>query len=751
MKNNIRLETNIQYLKGVGPKLSEKLKKLGIEKVQDLVFHFPRGYKDYTQISKIADLTNPKSEFLTCLPVGKVSNGISRPKADQPLAEINENKTVKVKIIGIENKRTSRRKFTVTEAVVADDSGSVKVVWFNQPYLKKMLKPGSGLLLNGNITFNRYSNSYVMESPDREKGAKIVPIYPETKGISSYYIARLVESIKLKVESLEEFLPKEILKKYDLVGHAEAVWQMHQPENVQKLSKAKERLAFDELFFVALRARINKEELKEVVAPVLSATDRQMKQFVDSLPFKLTDDQRKAAWTIAKDMGGNNQKPKKLGSQAPKICISAMNRLLNGDVGSGKTVVAAFAIYIANKSGYKSILMAPTQILANQHFLTLKNILEPFGVKIALITADSKKNYSLSSTDYHLIIGTQAILHLKEKIEDVGLVIVDEQHRFGVKQRAKLKQITSNKTQKTNKSQLTNSKSSNLEVESLELKPHFLSMTATPIPRTLYLSLFSDLDISIIKEMPKGRKKIRTKFVSEENRAKAYDYIRKQISIGRQAFVICPLIEGQGESKKGKESLFDIDKKSVVAEFKKLNENVFPDLKIGMLHGKMKNKEKDKIMADFASAKLDISVSTSVVEVGVDIPNASIMMIEDAERFGLAQLHQFRGRVGRGEHQSYCFVFSASRNPNAISRLKSFENISDGFELAEIDLKNRGAGQMFGKIQSGHFDFIHADLGDKMLVSRATEAAKELVNEGVDKYSKTKKKLEEIEDTRHME
>jgi len=735
MKNNINSKTNIQFLKGVGPKLAKKLKKLGIEQVSDLVFHFPRAYKDYTQISKITDLMN-NDQF-------SISNQFGNES-------INQNRTIKVKVIGIENKRTSRRKFTVTEVMVADETGSLQVIWFNQPYLKKMLKPGKELLLNGEVKFNRFSNAYVMESPDRAQKPSIVPVYPETKGVTSAYISRLISNIQLSISNLGEHLPQKILDDYGLMGYSDAVRQMHLPENAQKLAKAKERLAFDELFFTALRAKINKEELKKVVAPALSATDLEMKQFVDSLPFKLTDDQRKAAWIIAKDIG-SNLKPKKL---TPKACVPVMNRLLNGDVGSGKTVVAAFAIYIAYKNGYKSILMAPTQILANQHFETLKTTLEPFGIKIALITADSKKDYNLSKGDYNLIIGTQAILHLKEKIEDIGLVIVDEQHRFGVKQRAGIKEIGvsyprlgGGSTNSLVDSRLDPKGPLWVENDS-DVKPHFLSMTATPIPRTLYLSLFSDLDISIIKEMPKGRKKIRTKFVSEENRAKAYRYIRGHIEKGRQVFVICPLIEEQEGN--NKVELFDVDKKSVVAEFKKLDKKIFPDLSIGMLHGRMKSKEKDKIMADFASAKLDILVSTSVVEVGVDISNASIMMIEDAERFGLAQLHQFRGRVGRGEHQSYCFVFSGSRNPDAVSRLKSFENISDGFELAEIDLKNRGAGQMFGKIQSGHFDFIHADIGDKMLVSKASGAAKDIVKD-LEKHLETKAKLEEIENERHFE
>ncbi len=743
IQKKINLNTNIQYLKGVGPKMAERLNKLGIETISDLVLHFPRAYKDYTQISKIADLTNSKSEYLNPKQIQNSNFQI-----------LNDNKTIKVKVVGIENKRTSRRGFTVTEAVVADNTGSLQVVWFNQPFLKKILKAGSELLLNGSIGFNKFSNSYVMESPDRVQKLSIAPVYPETKGVTSAYIGRLIVNVQFSISNLKEYLPKEILKKYSLMEYTDAAWQMHLPENSKKLSKAKERLAFDELFMVALRARINRQELKNLVAPKMQAEEKDLKKFVGALPFKLTNDQKRTSWRIIQDMGNQKTNNKsQISKPEANACVPAMNRLLNGDVGSGKTVVAALAIYVAYLSGYKSILMAPTQILANQHFETLKNILKPFGLKIALITADSKKNYSLPSTSYHLIIGTQAILHLKEKIENIGLVVVDEQHRFGVKQRAAVKKLSIINNQLNN----YRNKNCKLDIEKLQkVKPHFLSMTATPIPRTLYLSLFSDLDISIIKEMPKGRKPVKTKFVSEENRDKTYEFIKNQVGSGRQVFVICPLIEEsastlQSGSSAKNISLFEIDKKSVVKEYKKLNEKVFPSLRIGMLHGKMKSREKDAVMSKFANKELDILVSTSVVEVGVDIANATTMMIEDAEKFGLAQLHQFRGRVGRDKHQSYCFVFSSSKNPQTISRLKSFENILDGFELAEIDLKNRGAGQIFGKIQSGHFDFIHADLSDRILVSRATKAAKELVSRGIDKYPFVERKLEEIENARHME
>jgi ATP-dependent DNA helicase RecG len=467
--------------------------------------------------------------------------------------------------------------------------------------------------------------------------------------------------------------------------------------------------------------------------------------------------------------------------------------------------VAAFAAYVAIKAGYRAVMMAPTEILAQQHYVTCQNILSKFDISVSLMTSSQTKiqdtrnkntnkshpstslgvkipnpkklkSYALKPSEADLVIGTHALLQDKVDLQNIGLVIVDEQHRFGVKQRQALLKIQDTRNKDTNRYQnppldkargkKSKSEKSNDASEANEASyfPHFLSMTATPIPRTLYLALFADLDLSVIKTMPVGRKEIKTRVVDEANRDKAYQFIRKQIKAGRQGFVICPLIEDKSISnsqfpisneisnskKSNQTNLFDQDRKSVMAEYAKLSEQIFPDLKIGMLHGRMKSKEKETVMRKFKAGKVDILVSTSVVEVGVDIPNASIMMIEDAERFGLAQLHQFRGRVGRASHQSFCFLFSASQNPLALSRLQAMEQTNDGFKLAELDLSNRGAGDIFGVMQSGDINLKMASLSDRVMIEKASSSAKEIVAE-IEKYPILIEKVKEFEAGRHLE
>ena len=785
----INLETKIQYLKGVGPKMGAKLNRLGIEKVEDLLMYWPRRYEDYTDITQIKNL--------------RISNF--------------QTQTIRAKILGIGNKKTRRRGFTVTEAVVEDGTGSIKVVWFNQPYLAKMLRAGSEVILNGKVSIDPYSRELVMESPNRANKPKIMPIYGETAGLSSYFITRQIANTKSQIANIKEFLPEDVIKKNQLLDIQEAILNIHEPANSGMLEKARERLAFDELFLISMRANLARLEIKHSVAPKISANISALKKMIESLPFELTADQRKALWQIIKDLERN----------------IPMNRLLDGDVGSGKTAVAALASYLVALSGYRTLLMAPTEILANQHYTTCCKMLSKFDISVGLITSSqmkiqsskskcqiksksqkfkpNKANLANEASQADLVIGTHALIQQKANFSNIGLVIVDEQHRFGVKQREALvkKQVTSNNNQTNPKSKIKNPNKAN----SAKMSPHYLSMTATPIPRTLYLALFADLDLSVIKTMPKGRKEIKTKVVPEGSRDKAYNFIREQIKKGRQAFVICPLIESQtsnlpaspaggkpqtynSKSKNFSEShpeqsegsqpdssvensfrmtpqeLFDVDRKSVVAEYEKLSKNIFSDLKIGMLHGRMPasprrgrrgprldsakrvaegGKSKNEEMAKFKAGKIDILVSTSVVEVGVDISNATIMMIEDAERFGLAGLHQFRGRVGRAEHQSFCFLFSNSKNPAAINRLRAMEETSDGFKLAEIDLKNRGAGDIFGTLQSGDLNLKMASLSDRILIEKASDSAKEIIEEGIDKYPKLLEKLKQAESSRHLE
>lgn len=731
-------DTKIQYLKGVGPKIGAKLNKLGIFVVRDLLYYFPRRYEDYTQISKIGDLQIPNSK-------SQITNKFQNLNYQK-----DETRTIRARVIGIANKITKKRGFTITEAVVADGSGSIKIVWFNQPYLVKMLPVGSEVILNGKISYDFITRRIIMESPTRADKPKIVPVYGETVGLSSYLISRQIARLRQNFGgqvNLKEFLPERIIKQNQLLDINQAVLNIHQPENRAMLNRATERLKFDELFLLSLRALLSRVETEKKIAPNIKIEEKLLKKFTSNLPFELTEDQKISAWRIICDL----QKS------------SPMNRMLCGDVGSGKTVVATFASFVAILAGYRVVMMAPTEILAEQHYKTCTGILSKFGISIGLITANS---YRVSGMGYNdkikdqkpdtkylihntknlklvektdLIIGTHALLQDKILFKNIGLVIVDEQHKFGVKQRQKLTQLFIGNDQ------------------TKKLSPHFLSMTATPIPRTLYLALFSDLDLSTIKTMPAGRKNIDTKVVNESNRERSYKFIRNEIEKGRQAFVVCPLIEiktdGKGllDNKITGQELFEQERKSVVAEYEKLDKKIFPDLKIGMLHGKMKSKEKEAVMTNFKNKKLDILVSTSVVEVGIDVPNATIMMIEDAERFGLATLHQFRGRVGRSKYQSYCFLFSSTKNPVAVNRLRAMEQTNDGFKLAEIDLKNRGAGDMFGTLQSGEVNLKIASFSDNILIEKANESAKEIIVDGIDKYPALIEKIKQIESTRHME
>ncbi len=669
---------------GIGEKSFLKLKKLGLECPHDLFFYFPRKYEDYTTVTQINDLGNK---------VGQ-----------------NQNKevfTIKGTLLGIANKKTRRRGFTVTEAVVADDTGSLKVIWFNQPYLAKMLGNGSKLTLNGPVKFDSFSKLYTMESPTRSNSAKIVPVYSETAGMTSFFIAKVYSKVKQYTEEISEWLPKEVLDKHKLISIQEAISNIHEPNSASRLQEARRRLAFDELFAISLKANIAKLEIAEKKAPPVLVSLDDLKDFIGNLPFQLTGDQKKALWQIVQDLE----------------MAMPMNRLLNGDVGSGKTIVAAIAASVVKKAGYKTILMAPTEILANQHYEVFKKLFS--DENIGVVTSSKKENHSAP-----ILIGTHALLNL-DKIDNLGLVIVDEQHRFGVRQRQSLQQLSISNEQ------------------SVEMRPHFLSMTATPIPRTLHLALFGDLDVSIIRDKPTDRREIKTRFVESWNREKAYDFIGKQIKTGRQVFVVCPLIEDKSELVIVKSELWEEEQKSVKVEFEKLK-NIFPEFKISMLHGKMKSKEKESVMEDFSDCKTDILVSTSVIEVGVDIPNASVMIVEDAERFGLAQIHQFRGRVGRSSYQSFCFLFSNTKSEKALERLKSLEEISDGFQLAEVDLEMRGPGAIFGLEQSGMLDLKMASISDRILVLEASEAAKEIAPR-ISNYPILLEKIQQYLINKHLE
>lgn len=674
----LTLETKIEEMKKVGPAYLKRLRKLKLATIRDLFFHFPRRYDDFSQI----------------VPINQLETG----QLATILGTVAEIKTI----------RTFRRKITLTEAIIKDETGSVKAIWFNQPYLNQTLSKGKKVWFAGKAVSEK--NVFCFSNPVCEIAGlkepvhtgRLVPIYHETAGLTSRYIRFLIRPLLYLSGRIKEFLPFSVRKEFDLMDLAKAVRQIHFPDNQTLVHLARQRLAFDEMFLTQLAVLEQKEKLSKEKAVSIPFEQKLIKSFVKKLPFQLTDDQRRSAWEIIKDI--EKEKP--------------MNRLLNGDVGSGKTAVAAIAALGAAKAGYQTALMAPTEILAKQHFETFKRLLQKFNLKIGLLTGSEnivnsakvkrlqmKKN--IKAGKINLVIGTHALIQEDVAFKKLALVVVDEQHRFGVTQRAALQK-----------------KICQIE-DGLPTIPHLLSMTATPIPRTLSLTLYGDLDISLLREMPKGRQKIITRIVPPDQRQKAYDFVRNQIKQKRQVFVICPLIE---ESEKLSAKIGQTEVKSVTREYEKLSKEIFPDLKIAMLHGRMKVKEKDETMKKFQEGKTDILVSTSVIEVGIDIPNATLMLIESAERFGLAQLHQFRGRIGRGEHQSYCFLFTESSVQKTSRRLSALLTCKDGFELAEKDLKLRGPGDFFGERQWGLPDLTMSCLDDVELIKKARQAALAVLN-----------------------
>jgi len=669
------LDTPIGKLPRIHERYLKKFHKLGLVTVRDLLYHFPNRYDDFSKIIPIRDL------------------------------KLNDTTTIQGEIVSIDNIRTFKRRINITEAIVKDETGVVKAIWFNQPFLVKNIKEGKKISLSGKYSLGAkgpyLSNpSYEMmtlgKMPTHTAG--LVPIYPETIGLGSRFLRYYIKLILPLANQLKEFLPWDVLRKEKLPSLTAALKNIHFPANLRLAEEAKKRFAFEELFLLQIFVLKQRKNLqKENAFKILFDKDL-IKKFVNSLPFKLTDDQRKSAWEIFLDLAKSEP----------------MNRLLEGDVGSGKTVVAAMAALEVAKAGFQVAFMAPTEILAQQHFKEINKLLSKFNLKIGLLTGTEKK-FS-QATD--IVIGTHALIQKNVHFKNLALVIVDEQHRFGVEQRATL---------------LHNSKTI----------PHLLSMTATPIPRTLALTIYGDLDISLINEMPKGRQKIITKIVPPKQREQAYEFIRREIKKGRQCFVICPRIEPQVNSPSANNGEIDSRKllwaevKAVKEEYEKLATKIFPDLKVAMIHGKMSAKEKQKVMEDFSAQgrsasggkdkKTDVLVSTSVIEVGIDVPNATVMMIEGADRFGLAQLHQFRGRVGRGEHQSYCFLFSTSGETTA--RLRAIQKCENGFELAEKDLEIRGPGQFYGVKQSGLPDLAMNSLKDIQLIKSTREQAAELLSQ----------------------
>lgn len=685
----INLNSSITELNRVGQTTSKTLKKLGLGSAQDLLFYFPFRYDDFTKSSEIANL--------------------------EPDTSANIIGTIEL----IQNKRSAKRRLNITEALISDESETIKVIWFNQPFLAKNLKVGDKISLAG-----RVSESYgqlTMLSPQYEKiysedlihTKGLVPNYHLTANLTQKQLRFLIKQVIPLTPKVPDWLPLEIKKRLNLIDLSEALYKIHFPKNLSEVLAAEQRLGFAELFLRQLKTQLIKRELKTRHASTLKFQESATKNFVASLPFKLTDAQKKTAWEILQDLEKN----------------TPMSRLLEGDVGSGKTIVAIIAILNAALNKKQAVLMVPTEILAEQHFNSLNKLLAAYNFKISLLTHSKKiiqpeqiKEFDLTTAD--IIIGTHSLIQENIKFNNLALVIVDEQHRFGVTQRQKLLDFNQDKN----------------------FAPHFLSMTATPIPRSLALAIYGDLDLSIINQLPANRKKIITKIVTENRRLDAYSFIREQIKTGRQVFVICPLID---ESDK-------LGVKSVKAEHKKLDQEIFPELKVGLLHGKLKSVEKAKIMDDFLNNKIQILVATSVIEVGIDVPNATLMLIEGAERFGLAQLHQFRGRVGRSDHQSYCFLFPSKEeltNQKTIERLEALTKYNDGLSLAKIDLKLRGAGELYGLSQSGFPELQIASLFDYENIKKASEEAARLVTSDptLSKHPLLKTKLGEWENSVHLE
>jgi len=844
----------IEKLRGVNSKITKALEKLGIRTIHDLLFHLPRRYDDFSLVTKIRDV------------------------------KIGGTYTISGVVLNIQNIRAFRARMTITEVMISDGNNTIKAVWYNQPFLTHNIQQGQEINIAGKVVFQK--KSLLMQNPAYEivnqnsetrHTGRLVPVYRETRGITSRWLRLLVQNAMPTMEQEDDIIPEEIRKKRNLLKISEALKKIHFPSNRNEKERAQKRLSYEELFLIQLMVLDSKKKLREKGAPKIEPKIEFTKEVLETLPFELTDAQKKALWQVMQDMERGYP----------------TNRLVEGDVGSGKTLVALLAAANTAKNGWQSAFMVPTEILAIQHFGEAAKVFKNAGLSIALLTASETKAYEpelketyspkkaeliklINSGNIDIVIGTHSLIQDKVNFKKLGLVIIDEQHRFGVNQRKALMRGTDTEQTQNNaeddllhkeltykirnvlfnvkkelgcghkesvyqkaiaeelktfglgfsreaqisikyknkkvgiyipdfvieekvilelkalsfvgsteKKQVWNylkgsdyrlallanfgpkeltinriiydsARNSAFAPQSSASVPHLISMTATPIPRTLAMTLYGDLDISVIDQMPKNRKPIITKCVLGINRKNAYSFIESEVQKGRQVFVICPRIENKtpdDETELSEMQTKNLQQKAVKEEYEKLSKKIFPHLKVAMLHGKMKAKEKEEIMSKFKNKEFDILVSTSVVEVGVDVPNATIMMIEGADRFGLAQLHQFRGRVGRGEYQSYCFLFSDAESKEAQERLKIMEISSDGFSLAEQDLKIRGPGDFIGKNQSGIPDIAMEALINPKLISEAQEDAKEILETDPDlkKHPKILKRISEMTEKVHFE
>ena len=666
----MKLSDSIQYVKGVGPKKKVELNRLGIKTVYDLLTYYPRTYEDQSVLTKIADL-----------------------KAGCQA-------TVAGVIVNVSDRQGGRRGMTIITALIGDGSGFLQITWFNQKYLKKQLKPGSRVFVTGKVSYayggrGQFAMSQLAsfqilgEADEAETLTGIMPVYGATEKLNQKFFRKIIKELFASELEVEEIIAEPIKVKYNLLNRFEALKNIHFPENFIELKIARARLAFEELYMIQCGLLLLKKRVQEKKSGVRHLADSNLlKQVLTALPFKLTHDQAKTWQEIKHDME----------SSVP------MRRLVQGDVGSGKTVIALLALVKTVENGYQGALMAPTEILASQHYESFQKLLSDFGIRVGFLSGRLTKKkreemYALlAEQKIDIVIGTHALIQEGVHFAKLGLVVTDEQHRFGIDQRAELEKKG-------------------------ELTPDVLVMTATPIPRTMTLTVYGDLDVSLIQELPPGRQPIRTFVRTPDRRELIYQYVLTQLKAGRQAYVVCPLIEMNEES----------DLPSAEEVYDELRFGIFRGVPCGLVHGRMKPAEKEQIMQAFYEDKIKLLVATTVIEVGVNVPNASIMVIEHAERFGLAQLHQLRGRIGRGEYKSYCILVSDMKTENAKERLKIMATTSDGFKLAEADLKMRGPGQFFGTLQHGLPDLKIADvLGDMDILFKAREAAEETLQHKYD-------------------
>ncbi|MFZ1522913.1 MAG: ATP-dependent DNA helicase RecG [Candidatus Saccharimonadales bacterium] len=675
----LSLSSDITEVSGVGAGIQLKLNRLGIFKVRDLINHLPFRFEDYSKLTKIGELGSGQQ-------------------------------TIKAKIKTVSARRAKTRGTHITEVVVEDATGSVKIVWFNQPWRVKSLKSGPEYFFSGDFGFHysypsMLNPSVELASDFNTNTARILPIYRQTKGLNSKMIRKFHGEIKHLYAEVEDDLPPEVINLNNLLSLNQAIEKMHWPHSSEDIKIAELRFSFEELFELMMASYLNKQENLKLKAPKLKFNLELTKKMLAELPFELTDDQKKASWAVMQ----NQQQ------------TEPMNRLVQGDVGSGKTIVALLSALQCLDSGYQCAVIAPTEILASQHFKFFESELEKYKFKALSLTSSTKKaereqiSKIIESDQPVCIVGTHALIQKNVKFSKLGLIVIDEQHRFGVRQRQAM--------QKNHQA---------------DFSPHVLSLSATPIPRSMMLTVYGELDVSIIEQMPLGRKPVKTEILPSSGRIELYKKLEPEIKAGNQMFVICPRIEADDEA--------DDEPRSVETQMENLHKSSLAKFRIEAVHGKMKPAEKEEIILKFSRGEIDILVATTVVEVGVDISNANLMIIESAENFGLAQLHQLRGRIGRNQDQAYCYGISSTDGAMP-TRLRYFARENSGFKLAEYDLKLRGPGRMFSEMQSGNFSFKFTDPSDLKTINKVRDSIKLIESE---KIKLNQKLLTKINDLRRV-